>query len=225
MNFSHRLVHRFVLNLATVVSLNAGLVVMPVWANSPATAEAKVDVAKGKEIVGQVCASCHGADGNASAAIYPKLAGQHPEYLSKQLHNFKVKAGATKAERENAVMAGFAATLSEEDIRNVSGYLASQKQTLSAAKSKELSDLGRKIYTGGIAKKEVPACAGCHSPNGAGMPAQYPRLAGQHATYIESQLNSFRKGERRNNTAMMSIASRMNETEIQAVSDYIAGLR
>lgn len=184
----------------------------------------KPDLAKGKEIM-QQCAACHGADGNASAPIYPKIAGQHAEYLYKQLINFKPAKDAEKPLRENAIMAGFAAMLSEADMKNVSAYLASQKQTLSAAKNKDTLALGEKIYRGGIAEKKIPACAGCHSPNGAGIPAQYPRLGGQHAQYTESQLVAFRDGVRNNSEQMSVIAAKMSDKEMKAVSDYIAGLR
>jgi cytochrome c553 len=186
---------------------------------------AKPDLNKGKAIVEQQCAACHGADGNASANIYPKLAGQHPEYLVKQLSNFKVQPGQEKAQRENAVMAGFAAGLSDEDMRNVSAYLASQTQKPGTARNKDTLALGEKIYRGGIAEKKVPACAGCHSPNGAGIPAQYPRLGGQHAQYTEAQLVAFREGVRKNSEQMSKIAARMSDREMKAVADYIAGLR
>jgi cytochrome c553 len=184
----------------------------------------KPDLAKGKEIM-QQCAACHGADGNASAAIYPKIAGQHAEYLYKQLNNFKPGKDGEKPARENAVMVGFASMLSDEDMKNVSAYLASQKQTLGAAKNKDTLALGEKIYRGGIADKKIPACAGCHSPNGAGIPAQYPRLGGQHAQYTESQLVAFREGTRHNSEQMTAIATKMSDKEMKAVSDYIAGLR
>jgi cytochrome c553 len=186
---------------------------------------AKPDVPKGQQIAGQVCVACHGNDGNGTAAANPKLAAQHPDYLAKQLANFKVKPGAKQAERANAVMAGFAATLSDDDIRNVSAYYGGQALKPSAARNKELVEIGQKIYRGGIAEKNVPACAGCHSPNGAGIPAQYPRLGGQWAEYTESQLLAFRGGTRHNSEQMTAIAARMSDREIKAVSDYIAGLR
>lgn len=184
----------------------------------------KPDLAKGKEIM-QQCVACHGADGNASAPIYPKIAGQHAEYLYKQLQNFKPGKNGEKPLRENGIMAGFAAALSDEDMKNVSAYLNTQKQTLGSATNKDTLALGEKIYRGGIADKKVPACAGCHSPNGAGIPAQYPRLGGQHAEYTESQLVGFRDGVRNNSEQMSVIAAKMSDREIKAVSDYIAGLR
>ncbi|WP_236550814.1 cytochrome c [Limnobacter sp. 130] len=184
----------------------------------------KPDLAKGKEIM-QQCVACHGADGNASAPIYPKIAGQHAEYLYKQLVNFKSGKDGEKPLRENAIMAGFAAGLSDDDMKNVSAYLEAQKQTLGSAKNKDTLALGEQIYRGGIAEKKIPACAGCHSPNGAGIPAQYPRLGGQHAQYTESQLVAFRDGVRNNSEQMSAIATKMSDKEMKAVSDYIAGLR
>lgn len=193
------------------------------FANGPAPA-VKVDLAKGEQIFSQQCVSCHGAEGNSAAAIYPKLAGQHADYLVKQLSNFKPAKEGEKPLRENAVMAGFAAMLSPEDMRNVSAYLESKTQKPGTAKNKATLELGQKIYRGGIAEKKVPACAGCHSPTGVGIPAQYPRIGGQHAQYTESQLNAFRAGTRGNSAQMTAISARLSDLEIKAVSDYIAGL-
>lgn len=145
--------------------------------------------------------------------------------FKKQLNNFKVQPGQAKAQRENPIMAGFAAGLSVEDIDNVSAYLAAQTPKLGVATQKDTLKLGEKIYRGGIAEKKVPACAGCHAPNGAGIPAQYPRLAGQHAAYTNTQLVGFREGARKNNEAMTGIAKKMSDAEMKAVADYIAGLR
>jgi cytochrome c553 len=186
---------------------------------------AKVDLAKGQEIASQVCAACHAADGNSPTPANPKLAGQHADYLHKQLMDFKLKDGAKEAARANAIMAGFAAGLSDQDMRNVSAYLSRQTLKPAVAANKDIVELGQKIYRGGIASKNVPACAGCHSPNGAGIPSQYPRLAGQFAEYTDSQLVAFRQGTRKNSAQMTSIAARMSDAEIKAVSEYIAGLR
>jgi cytochrome c553 len=188
-------------------------------------ASAAGDAAKGAQIATQVCAACHGQDGNGTAVTNPKLAAQHADYIYKQLNNFKVKAGAKEAERANAIMAGFAAQLSDADMRNVAAYYESQKLKASTAKDKELSDLGQKIYRAGLAEKNIPACAGCHGAAGAGIPAQYARLGGQWAEYTESQLIGFRSGARKNNAQMMTISSRLSDREMKAVSDYIAGLR
>jgi cytochrome c553 len=186
----------------------------------------KGDAAKAQDIVTQVCAACHAADGNSLIAVNPKLAGQFPEYLYKQLTNFKA-AGGKKAERGNPVMAGMVTNLTPEDMRNLAAYFAGQTAKPGAAKSKDLVALGQKIYRGGIAGKGVAACASCHGPNGAGMPAQYPRLSGQHADYVEVQLKAFRSGERANdpNSSMRTVAGKLSDREIQAVADYVAGLR
>jgi cytochrome c553 len=185
----------------------------------------KVDPAKGQQVVGQVCAACHAADGNSTISANPKLAGQHADYLYKQLVDYSVKPGAKQPARESGVMAGFAATLSDEDKRNVAAYFSSQKLKPGAARNKETLELGQRIYRAGIPEKGVPACSGCHSPNGAGIPSQYPRLAGQHADYTEAQLKAFRDSVRRNNDTMAQVASRFLDSEIKAVADYIAGLR
>ena len=185
----------------------------------------KPDLKKGGEIASQVCAGCHGADGNSPTPANPKLAGQHVDYLYKQLGNFKAKPGAKEPERNNAIMSAFAGQLSEQDMRNVAAHFASQPLTPSSARDKALVDLGRNIYRAGIASKGVPACAGCHGPTGAGMPALFPRLQGQYAEYTEAQLTAFRQGARANSGSMMTISARLSDAEIKAVSDYIAGLR
>lgn len=186
----------------------------------------KGDAAKAQGIVNQVCAACHAADGNSQIAANPKLAGQIPEYLYKQLTDFKAAAGK-KAERENPVMAGMVANLSPDDMHNLAAYFASQKAKPGAAKSKDLVALGQRIYRGGISSEGIAACASCHGPNGAGMPAQYPRLSGQHAEYVGAQLKAFRSGARANdvNATMRGVAGRLSDREIDAVADYIAGLR
>ena len=180
---------------------------------------AKPDLAKGAAAYGNVCVACHAADGNSSTPANPKLAGQHPEYLIKQLQEYK------SGKRANAIMQGFAATLSDDDMRNIAYWLASQTPKEGASTDKDLVTLGERIYRGGIADRQIAACAGCHSPNGAGIPSQYPRLSGQHAEYTETQLRHFRDGTRANNAQMTGVAAKMNDREIKAVSDYIAGLR
>jgi cytochrome c553 len=180
---------------------------------------AKPDLVKGEASFGAVCASCHGADGNSGTPVNPKLSQQHPEYLVKQLQEFK------SGKRNNAIMSGFAGTLSDQDMKNIAYWLASKKAKVGAATDKTLVQLGERIYRGGIADRQVPACAGCHSPNGAGIPSQYPRLSGQHADYSAAQLTAFRDGVRKNSLQMGQVAAKMNDREIKAVSDYIAGLR
>lgn len=181
--------------------------------------KAKPDLAKGQAISTQVCAACHAVDGSRGAPTNPILQGQHPEYLVEQLVEFK--AGA----RENPIMKAFAAALSEDDMKNVAAFYAGKQAKPGFARNKELVALGEKIYRGGIIEKSVPACAGCHSPSGAGIPSEYPRLAGQHAEYTAGQLTAFREGTRRNNVPMMAIAARLSDREIRALADYVAGLR
>jgi cytochrome c553 len=184
-----------------------------------APAAAKPDLAKGQALATQVCAACHTVDGSRGSPANPILQGQHPEYLAKQLAEFK------GGKRKNPVMQGFASALSEADMKNVAAFYATKQAKPGFAKDKELVQLGEQIYRGGIAAKQVPACAACHSPTGAGMPSQYPRLSGQHSDYTEAQLNGFRSGARANNAQMTAIAAKMSDREIKAVSDYIAGLR
>jgi cytochrome c553 len=181
-------------------------------------APAKPDLAKG-EASFAACAACHGADGNSTTPTFPKLAQQHPQYTVKQLQEFK------SGKRNNAVMKPFATALSDADMQNIAAWLASKPAKPGFAKDKDLVSLGEKIYRGGIADRQIAACAGCHSPNGAGIPAQYPRLAGQHSDYTVSQLVGFRDGVRLNSTQMNQVAAKLNDREIRAVSDYIAGLR
>ncbi|MEY2804105.1 MAG: hypothetical protein RL657_1441 [Pseudomonadota bacterium] len=186
---------------------------------SDAPKAAKPDTAAGEAKYTAMCAACHGADGNSAAPENPKLAGQHPEYLAKQLAEFK------SGKRANAVMGGMAAALSDEDMKNISAWLSSQKPKAGFAKEKELVALGERIYRGGIADRQIAACSGCHSPSGAGIPSQYPRLSGQHAQYNAAQLTAFRDGVRKNSVQMTQIAAKLNDREIKAVSDYMAGLR
>lgn len=205
-----------------IIAASVATLAVPSFAEEPkkeVAAVAKPDLAKGEASFGAVCAACHGADGNSAIAGNPKLAQQHPEYLVKQLQEFK------SDKRNNAVMKGFASALSDEDMKNISFWLASKKAKPGFAKDKELVTLGERIYRGGIADRQVPACAGCHSPNGAGIPSQYPRLSGQHADYSVTQLTAFRDGVRKNSLQMTQVAAKMNDREIKAVSDYIAGLR
>ena len=191
--------------------------VQAVAATTPAAA--KPDLAKGQATATAVCAACHTADGSRGSPANPILQGQHPEYLAKQLAEFK------SGKRDNAIMKGMSAILSDDDMVNVSAFYASKQAKPGFAKSKDLVALGEKIYRGGIAERSVPACSGCHSPSGAGIPSQYPRMAGQHADYTEAQLIAFRGGVRKNNAQMTGVAAKMNDREIKAVADYIAGLR
>ncbi len=203
--------------LAALLALTAPLTSAATGA-APAKA-AKPDLAAGEARFAAQCASCHGADGNSGSPANPKLAQQHPEYLVKQLREYK--AGV----RKNAIMQGMAASLSDEDMKNIAFWLASKQAKPGFAKDKELVALGERIYRGGIADRQVAACAGCHNPSGAGNPAQYPRLAGQHADYTAAQLVAYRDGVRQNSLQMTQVAAKLNDREIRALADYLAGLR
>jgi len=211
--------HLTLITMMRITSLLLSLLVCGAAQASSAAASVKPDLAAGEAKATQVCAACHAANGSRGAPPNPILQGQHPDYLVKQLREFK--AGI----RKNAVMSGMAASLSDADMRNVAAFYASKQAKPGAAKSEELKKAGEKIYRGGVMAKSVAACAACHSPNGAGMPAQYPRLAGQHREYIKTQLTAFRQGERTNSAQMSAIAANLSDKEIDALSDYIAGLR
>lgn len=189
-------------------------------------AHAKADPAKGKVIAETVCVACHGADGNSATPANPILAGQVEEYIYKQLKNFKAADGKP-AVRNNPIMGGMVAALSDEDMKNVAAWFSSQKQKPAAAKDESKIALGQKLWRQGDFKKGVPACAGCHGPAGAGLPAQYPRLAGQYPEYTEAQLKSFRTEERANDPEKMMrmISAKLSDAEIKAVSEFAAGLR
>jgi cytochrome c553 len=184
------------------------------------------DAAKAQQIAGQVCAACHAADGNSVAPANPKIAGQIPEYLHKQLADFKGRGGK-KPLRPSAIMEPMVANLSEADMKGLAAFYAGQQIKPSVAADKELAALGQKLWRGGNAATGVPACAGCHGPSGAGIPAQYPRLSGQFAEYVVAQLKLFRDGGRANdpNGMMRAVAERLTEREIRALAEYAAGLR
>lgn len=203
-----------------VVLLSSLVVATHAWAEAPATA-AKGDPSKGQVIVDNVCGACHGTNGNSTAAIYPNLAGQYPEYIFKQLTEFK--SGA----RKNATMAPNAAKLSPDDMRNVAAYFSGQQVKPRMAKDAELAKEGEKIYKGGNPGSGVPACASCHGPTGAGIPVQFPRLASQHSKYVLTQLQNFRSGDRTNDGGKMMeiIARKLTPHEMDAVAEYISGLR
>lgn len=204
-------------SLLTAAALAAP--VFSAFAAGDAPKAAKPDLVKGEASFTAVCAACHGADGNSAIAANPKLSQQHPEYLVKQLQEFK------SGKRNNAIMKGFATALSDDDMRNIAYWLTSKPAKAGFAKDKDLVAMGERIYRGGIQERNIAACAGCHSPNGAGIPAQYPRLAGQHADYTTTQLMAFRDGKRGNSIQMTQVAAKLNDREIKAVADYIAGLR
>jgi cytochrome c553 len=215
---------KFVSNIAMVAALALSSQLLAETA--PEAGKTKGDAAKGQQIATQVCAACHNADGNSSIPANPILAGQHAEYITKQLNDFKPKEGKP-AERESAIMSAMVAPLSQEDMQNLGVYYSRQTAKLGAAQDKALAEQGEKMYRGGNLETGVPACASCHSPNGVGIPPNYPRIAGQHSDYLAAQLRAFRTEERTRdpNNVMHMIASRMSEREIQAVSQFMSGLR
>ena len=210
----------------SLLTLLCALTAFGAQAADTAKAAPKGDATRGQAIASTVCVACHGPDGNSPLAANPKLAGQHADYLLKQMKNFKAAEGK-QPERVSAIMNGMIAAFDEGQMRDLSAYFAAQTQKGEAAKSRETIELGQKLYRGGDQAKGLPACAACHGPAGAGIPAQYPRIGGQFAEYTEIQLKSFRDGVRANdpNKMMRMVALKMTDVEIKAVSDYIAGLR
>lgn len=195
-------------------------------ASAPAPA-AKVDPAKGATLYAEgdnargiaACVSCHGAKGASTITINPKLGGQGEAYIYKQLVAF------TEPTRAGTVMTAFAKALTDEEKKNIAAYLATEPNKAGAAKNKDTIELGKKIYRGGIAENRVPACASCHGPAGAGMPSAYPRVGGQHQDYTAATLKAFKADSRKTSPEMHAIAYRMSDKEIEAVADYMAGLK
>jgi cytochrome c553 len=214
---------RLICALFCVLSIGVTSIFAAEPATKPAAAHAAAPAEAAKSptenIVQNVCAACHAADGNSVVSVNPKLSGQHPEYLIKQLMEFK------SGKRANAVMSAMAANLSPEEMKGLAAYFSEQKISLAKAKSNGHGSLGEKIYRGGIAATGVPACASCHGATGAGLPKQFPRMAAQHSDYLLAQLRTFRTGERANAPMMMAIAAKMTDAEMAAVSDYMQGLR
>lgn len=202
--------------LAALLAL-AGCATLAWGQSSPA----KPDPAKGKVIVDQVCAACHGTDGNSASPANPKLAGQPAAYIVHQLMSFK-----ENKDRKNPVMFGMASPLSPEDMQNVAAYFSQQKPREGVAKNALILPRGQKLYRGGDASRALPACAACHGPTGAGVPVLYPRIGGQYAEYLDAQLKAFRAGERSNdpNRMMRDVAGKLKDADIAALADYIAGL-
>ncbi|HAP25821.1 c-type cytochrome [Achromobacter sp.] len=224
--------------VASGLLLGASALSATSFAANGAAGPAKPDAAKGGQLFDQgdaargiiACASCHGAAGNSTIPVNPNLAAQPHEYLAKQLADFKVKEGAKAPLRNGpggnpSPMTVMVQNLTPADMQNIALYLATQPLKEPATAGHEnLVELGQKIWRGGLPDRNVPACAACHSANGAGIPGQYPRLSGQFPVYIEEQLKLFRSGDRKNDV-MHAIADRMSDADIKAVSDYAAGLR
>ncbi|MDA9689460.1 cytochrome c4 [Betaproteobacteria bacterium] len=182
------------------------------------------DAQKGAVLAQGLCAACHASDGNSVIPANPILAGQHYSYLKNQLNYFQVKEGEDRAKRENAVMLGIASGLSSDDIDNLSAYYSQQKIKPSYAANIELAKAGEAVYKAGDYARGVPSCSSCHGPRGLGIPGQFPRISGQHATYTSSTLKSYKNGSRANNKQMMMISSRLTEAQINALAEYLAGL-
>ena len=199
------------------------LMVVTVWVLGIAYSAVAADAAVGKG-KSQACVGCHGADGNSLVGTFPKLAGQHESYLATQLHNFQT------GKRKDPIMTTQVANLNDKDMENLAAYYASQKVALGGVDASQ-KVLGERVYRGGVENKGVPACMACHGPNGAGnLPAKYPALNGQHATYVEATMKAFREGRRGfdekddNGKIMRKIAERMSDAEIAAVASYVSGL-
>jgi len=186
-------------------------------AAAPAPAP-QADLERGKQLATTVCAACHGADGTSAAPANPNLAGQHGGYIAAQLAAFK--SGA----RPSPIMQGMAAPLTPEDMRDVGAYYEAQKPARLAARDKALAQRGQQIWRGGIKPLGVPACAGCHGAAGEGIPVQFPRLAGQHPELSFGWLKAYAAGTRPH-AVMGPVAAKLNDNDMKAVSEYIAGLR
>ena len=197
----------------------AGLIALVYACVAPAAEPpAKPDLDRGKQIASTVCVACHGADGNSTQPVNPILASQHADYIVTQLTAFK------SGTRPSPIMQGMAASLSPEDMRNVAAWFESQKQSPSIARDKALALRGQQLWRSGIKNLGVPACAGCHGAAGHGIPAQYPRLAGQYADLTFGWLRAYATGAR-SHPVMSVIASRLSENDMKAVAEYAAGLR
>jgi cytochrome c553 len=212
--------------LAATASIVA-LALLPLPPAAAAEGAAKVDLARAKQIADSVCAACHGADGNSVASINPNLAGQGAEYITRQLQHFK------SGIRANPTMGAMVASLTPDEMVALGVYFSRQKPKGGTAKDPALVKTGQSVYRGGMAATGLPACSSCHSPNGAGIPRNYPRLAGQHADYAYAQLKAFKAGDRgadkegkdTQGKIMAAIAQKMSDAQMKAVTDYTAGLR
>jgi cytochrome c553 len=199
----------------------AGTLAAAAFAQAPA---GKPDLERGQKIASEVCIACHGPNGNSVVPANPSLAGQPAEYITQQLAHFK------SGLRVNPIMQGMAATLQPDDMKAIGIYYSQQKPNGQAAKDPALVTAGQKLFRGGDTATGIPACSACHSPNGAGLAKNYPRLAGQHADYTYAQLKAFKAGERgadkdANGTIMVTIAARMSDAQMKAAAEYTSGLR
>jgi cytochrome c553 len=213
--------------LPRTLALAAMLCAWPAAAVLAQQTAAQPDAAKAQTTASQVCAACHGVDGNSPTPVNPSLAAMPAEYISTQLAHFR------SGLRVNPIMQGMAAPLTPEDMRALGAYFSRQKPKGLAAKDAALVQAGQKLYRGGDSAAGVPACSACHAPDGSGIPKNYPRLAGQHADYTYAQLKAFKAGERGNDPdgkdvngrIMAAIASRLSDAQMKAAAEYVSGLR
>jgi cytochrome c553 len=204
--------------IAIPVMLLLGLV------GQAAAVEGNVEAGKAKSAT---CAACHGPDGNSPTDMYPKIAGQHASYIYKQLKNFKQGAETGGKEgRSNAVMAGMVATLSDDDMKDLAAFYASQTMK-SGTTPEDVVEAGQKLFRAGDMQRGIPACIACHGPRGVGHSlAGFPKISFQHAAYIKTQLESFRAGTRANdlNGMMRDTAHKLTDKDIEVLSKYLGGL-
>jgi cytochrome c553 len=212
----------------SIVSVVATSICLSAALNAAAAnvGEANAPLPRAQQIVNEVCANCHAADGNSVIPTNPSLAGQSARYIATQLDHFKTGL------RKNPIMNGMAASLTAEDMSALGTYFSQQKPKGSVAKNMELATQGQKLYRGGRPETAIPACAACHGPDGAGIAVQYPRLAGQSAQYTYDRLRKFRELSDRggdddpnaNGRMMMSVAAKLSDADMRAVAEYLAGL-
>jgi cytochrome c553 len=210
-----------------LVAAVAGMPLAALAGEAAKPAAPAADPARAQQLVSQVCAACHGADGNSPSSANPNLAGQPADYITLQLAHFK--AGI----RQSPIMQPLAAGLSEADMRALGAFFAQQKPKGLTTKDAASVKVAQPLYRGGDGENGVPACASCHSPDGSGIPKNFPRVGGQHADYTYAQLQAFKMGQRGNDKEgkdvngriMVTIASRLSDAQMKAVADYLAGLR
>ncbi len=196
--------------------LIACLLGVAVWATHTLS-HAQADEARARKIVGGVCFVCHGMDGNSASEVFPRLAGQHAEYTARQLEHFK------SGQRKSTAMADMVAKLTPDEMLALGRFFEKQTVTPEAVKDPDLAAMGRYVYLHGNRFSGVPACASCHGPKALGT-VQLPRLAGQHAGYLETQLKQFHRRERTNDNAVMhAIVVKMTALEMAAVAEYLSG--
>ena len=196
--------------------MKLAVIAVALWAMT-GVAHAQADEARAKKVIGGSCFLCHGAEGESASEVFPRLAGQNAEYIAKQLENFK------SGKRKSSAMAPMVAELSPDDMAALGRFYGSRPPHKEAPKDAPLAAVGQYIYSQGNRFSGVPACASCHGPDGAGSNA-LPRLAGQHAAYLDNQLKQFNKRERNNDNAVMhTVVEKMTPLEMAAVSEYLSG--